>query len=345
MSFLYAALRKHASASFADATRNSSDEYAAAPVAGSSPASTWKVLGQRRLINGDKNGVEVFTQNGKLATKDANGNFRERHPSEFSTDRFRFKTDGMDGYADSHGVSYSGGEAQYGGAGWGRSFKNFFRNIGQDVSTLSQQAVQGIRDPNFGWASKFWPTDDKGSNAVYRRGPNGNLQRTNAYDSDAGVRSTYSGVFKNSSYRLGTIPLGSDLVKQATEADTGLIKKCDEILQKIYEENPDYWPWGLSRSMFENTPGSELHLVLDKKASEPVGFVGWYEMPRGLRKVGYYSIGVLPQHRKSGFAKEAVSKMIKARAPGVHEVRAMVREGNQPSNALARVLNIQVEKI
>ena len=85
--------------------------------------------------------------------------------------------------------------------------------------------------------------------------------------------------------------------------------------------------------------------MLDKKASEPVGFVRWYEIPKGLHKVGYYSIGVLPEHRKSGFAKEAVSKIIEARAPGVHEVRAMVREGNRPSNALARVLNIPVEKI
>lgn len=125
----------------------------------------------------------------------------------------------------------------------------------------------------------------------------------------------------------------------------GILKVCDEMLEQIRAENPDYWPYGLSRGLFEYNLNSELNLVLDKKAGVPVGFVGWYEKYEGPKKIGYYSIGVLKDHRGEGIAKQAVQKMITKRSPGVDEVRAAIRPGNRPSEALARTLGIKHEPI
>ena len=158
-----------------------------------------------------------------------------------------------------------------------------------------------------------------------------------AINSGAGsVRSGFSRFFSGSGGRHG----GRGVTKSSSDQTLSTAKS---LLQKIYEEDPSYWPDGLSVGMFTSDPSAELHLVLDKKSSVPAGFVGWYERNRGLHKVGYYSIGILPEHRGKGLAKEAIKKVIQTRAPGVDEVRAMICPHNSSSRILADRLGIRVE--
>lgn len=113
-----------------------------------------------------------------------------------------------------------------------------------------------------------------------------------------------------------------------------------KIMRDIYGENPHYWPYGLHAGKF-----NDLYLVKDANTNNPVGFVGWQEFPEGRRKIGYYAIGVLPEYRQMGAGREAVKQLLMTKAAGVDEVRAMIREGNAPSVALAESLNIPIEKV
>ena len=72
------------------------------------------------------------------------------------------------------------------------------------------------------------------------------------------------------------------------------------ILDAIYNENPSHWPNGLTADHFDGG----LYMVRKEASREPVGFVGWQERREGFDKVGYYSIGILPEHRRNGFAKQ-----------------------------------------
>jgi len=128
-----------------------------------------------------------------------------------------------------------------------------------------------------------------------------------------------------------------DLVKSASS-----IKEAENILKEIYEESPDYWPNGLSSKHFDGG----LYLIREASTKDPVGFVGWQERDEGINKIGYYSIGVQKQHRRKGFAKEAVNKIISEKSAGVDIVRALIVEKNKPSMGLADSLdeNVQIKK-
>lgn len=111
------------------------------------------------------------------------------------------------------------------------------------------------------------------------------------------------------------------------------------IMKRIYDENPSYWPYGL------NIEGHDsLYLVRDNMTKAAAGFVGWQEFREDMHKVGCYSIGILPEYRKNGFAKEAVAKIIREKAAGVDEVRAYVVHSNTPSKNLAKSLGIPVKE-
>lgn len=118
-----------------------------------------------------------------------------------------------------------------------------------------------------------------------------------------------------------------------------------DIMRAVYEEQPSHWPYGL-----DITGHDDVFLIREKQANRPVGFVGWqtfYEPAQKSagrkRKVGYYSIGILPEFRKQGFAKEAVEKIIHFKKGGYDEVRAFIMPSNTPSLNLAARLRIPVD--
>lgn len=60
------------------------------------------------------------------------------------------------------------------------------------------------------------------------------------------------------------------------------------------------------------------------------------------KKVGSYSIGILPEFRCKGFAKEAVAKIISKKASQVDIVRSYIKKENTMSKNLAKSLNIPI---
>ena len=104
----------------------------------------------------------------------------------------------------------------------------------------------------------------------------------------------------------------------------------DEVLETIYKEEPHNWPYGLSKDMFKSGSLWEV-----KHDGDVVGFVGWQERQDAGKRVGYYSVGVLPQHRNNGYAKAALRQMLSKQASGVDEVRAAITASNKPSLALS----------
>lgn len=85
-------------------------------------------------------------------------------------------------------------------------------------------------------------------------------------------------------------------------------------------------------------------MVKESTYKEPVGFVGWQERQERGKRVGYYSVGILPQHRRKSYARSAVSQLIQEKAASVDEVRAFIESHNAPSKALANALNVQVKE-
>lgn len=136
----------------------------------------------------------------------------------------------------------------------------------------------------------------------------------------------------------------SYIIEHHTFSDAEMVKSAstarDEvrsIMKRIYEEDPSYWPYGL------DIPGHEsVYLIRDAMTKAAAGFVGWQEERKGFRKVGSYSIGILPEYRGKGFAKEAVARIIMEKAAGVDEVRAYVCAHNAKSKGLAYSLGIKV---
>lgn len=132
-----------------------------------------------------------------------------------------------------------------------------------------------------------------------------------------------------------------------------MIGTADRVLQQIYEENPTHWPYGLTRGHFDGG----LYLVQEKNAGAIVGFVGWQEReePKKIAsgpkvgqhalfdvdRVGYYSIGILPEYRGNRFAKSAVAQLIRLKSANVDKVRALVMASNEPSLGLARSLGVE----
>lgn len=121
-------------------------------------------------------------------------------------------------------------------------------------------------------------------------------------------------------------------------ASDSAVATTDHILERIRQENPAHWPNGLTRAHFDGG----LYLISKSASMEPVGFVGWQERDEERRKVGYYSIGVLPEFRHQGFAKRAVATILQEKSAGVDEVRAMVMSTNVPSKRLAESLGVAV---
>lgn len=116
--------------------------------------------------------------------------------------------------------------------------------------------------------------------------------------------------------------------------------ECERIMKRIYEEDPSYWPHGLSIDGHQN-----VYLVKDAATQTPVGFVGWQEFTEWpMKKVGSYSIGILPEYRGNSYATGAVSKLLQEKAAGVDEVRAYVVHENIKSHGLANKLGIKIHE-
>lgn len=120
------------------------------------------------------------------------------------------------------------------------------------------------------------------------------------------------------------------------KASAQQLDHCAHIMDKIVAENPSYWPYGCNPDMFNGG----VYLIRKSANHEPVGFTGWQEFDEDGKKVGYYSIGILPEYRQQGFAKEAVAKLIHEKSAGVDEVRAFVMNHNTPSLELAKSLKV-----
>lgn len=117
-------------------------------------------------------------------------------------------------------------------------------------------------------------------------------------------------------------------------------RECENIMKQIYDENPSYWPYGLDLSSHDGG----VYMIREASTHKPVGFTGWQERKEGNNKVGYYSIGILPEYRNNGYAKQAVAKLISLKSANVDKVKALVMQHNKPSLALAESLHIPVEK-
>lgn len=127
-------------------------------------------------------------------------------------------------------------------------------------------------------------------------------------------------------------------VKKANECAAD---KVAQLLESIRSERPEHWPYGLSADMFD--PG-DLYLISKSASEDPVGFVGWQERDLEGQRVGLYSIGVLPQHRHQGIAKEAVHQLLSRKAANVDRIAALVVDGNVPSEKLAASLGVPLLK-
>lgn len=118
--------------------------------------------------------------------------------------------------------------------------------------------------------------------------------------------------------------------------------KAASLLQRIHDEDPGLWPHGLTVDHF--APGN-LWLVKKSAAEDPVGFVGWQTRRESPYKVGYYAVGVLPEHRNQGIATQAISALLEKKAREVDCVRALIVEGNGPSERVAERLGVEREML
>ena len=119
------------------------------------------------------------------------------------------------------------------------------------------------------------------------------------------------------------------------EKTASSLSDTQNILDTIYNENPSHWPNGLTSEHFDGG----LYMVRKEASNQPVGFVGWQERREGFDKVGYYSIGILPEYRRNGFAKQAVTQLLEKKASEVDIVKALVMSDNKPSLSLAEKLD------
>jgi hypothetical protein len=118
---------------------------------------------------------------------------------------------------------------------------------------------------------------------------------------------------------------------------------CKQIMQQVYDERPEHWPYGLSAGHFDGG----LWMIRKQASGEPAGFVGWQERCEQGRRVGYYSVGMLPQYRGRGMAKTAVNRLLADKAANVDVVRALIGDHNEASQNLAKALqplhNLEVD--
>lgn len=103
-------------------------------------------------------------------------------------------------------------------------------------------------------------------------------------------------------YTVDYIAFPADGTKQACDLSGRM--EAQAIMDRIYNEDPSYWPYGLG------IPGHDgVYLIRDKMTKQAAGFVGWQQMMEGGRL-----IGILPEYRGHGFAKEAVAKILREKA-------------------------------
>jgi ribosomal protein S18 acetylase RimI-like enzyme len=125
----------------------------------------------------------------------------------------------------------------------------------------------------------------------------------------------------------------ASLYKCARVTNPG-VKEAEAVMQEVFAENPSHWPNGVSVDHFDGG----VYLIKECSTDEPVGFTGWQVRRDGNKSVGYYSIGIKKAHRRKGFAKEAVQKLVDMKRPFVDECRALIVQGNNPSLSLAKGL-------
>lgn len=134
------------------------------------------------------------------------------------------------------------------------------------------------------------------------------------------------------------------MTKSAHETETSINlearRECENIMKKIYDEDPSYWPHGLDIAAHDGG----VYMIREASTKKPIGFTGWQERMQGNTKVGFYSIGILPEYRNNGYAKQAVAKLISIKAANVDRVQALVMKHNKPSLALAESLHVPVIK-
>lgn len=116
------------------------------------------------------------------------------------------------------------------------------------------------------------------------------------------------------------------------------LSEVRDIMECIYNENPKYWPYGL------NVEGhDEVYLIRDSLTKKACGFVGWQQLIENGKKIGSYSIGIKPEYRGNGLAKEAVAKLLKDKIDKVDIVKSYIIRGNNNSVKLAQSLKIPIE--
>ena len=134
------------------------------------------------------------------------------------------------------------------------------------------------------------------------------------------------------------------MTKSAHETETSINlearRECENIMKRIYDEDPSYWPHGLDIAAHDGG----VYMIREASTKKPIGFTGWQERMEGPTKVGFYSIGILPEYRNNGYAKQAVAKLISIKAANVDRVQALVMKHNKPSLALAESLHVPVIK-
>lgn len=142
-----------------------------------------------------------------------------------------------------------------------------------------------------------------------------------------------SAVQKSASYSIERITISDSLEKNAS------VDEVRSIMKRVYNDDPSYWPYGLDVDGHES-----LYLIRDNMTKAAAGFVGWQEQRINGRKIGSYSIGILPEFRSKGFAKEAVAKIIMEKSAQVDEVRSYVCSHNARSKGLANSLGINIQE-
>jgi GNAT superfamily N-acetyltransferase len=115
--------------------------------------------------------------------------------------------------------------------------------------------------------------------------------------------------------------------------------QLDSVMDRIYQEQPQWWPHGLKRGLLD------AGAWLIQKDAQPAGFVGLQVRTRPEGRVGYYSVGVLPEFRGQGLAKKALQRMLAQSRDKIDSVRAMIVPGNTPSTKLAQSLNVPVDAL
>lgn len=113
-------------------------------------------------------------------------------------------------------------------------------------------------------------------------------------------------------------------------------KEIQRMMDIVYRENPSYWPYGISAT----EDAGDLWLIRDKMTKKAAGWAGWQEVHKNGKKTGYYHIGILPEFREKGLAKEAVFKVIQSKINNVDEVKAFIVPTNQKSMYLAMSLGV-----